>query len=112
MCGALTFCVCVSSLFVSAVPLEPSLSDRWGLRLVAGLRPQQFPDKTAQLPRDRHDRLVTLESPPQQTPVATMQPVLRSPTDGPHLGRLRLLAPAQFPAHFGRRGVMLGALDQ
>ena len=75
----------VSSLLVNAVPLELTLSDRWGLRLVAGLGAQQFPDKTAELPRDSHHRLVALESPRQQTRVTTMQPVLRSPTDGPHL---------------------------
>src|SRR5882724_5777699 len=102
----------VSSLFVSAVPLEPSLSDRWGLRLVAILGTQQFPDKTAQLPRDGHDRLVALEPPPQQTPVATVQAVLRSPADGPYLSRLPLLAPAQFLAHFGRCSVMLGTFHQ
>src|SRR5882724_13215964 len=105
-------CVCVSSLFVSAVPLEPSLSDQWGLRLVARLRAQQFPDKTAQFSRDGHNHLVALEPPRQKTRVATMQPVLRSPADGPHLSRLTLLAPAQFVAHFGRRGVMLGTLHQ
>ena len=60
----------ITSLLVNAVPLEPSLLDRCGLRLVARLLTQQFPDKTAQLPRDGHDRLVALESPRQKTPVA------------------------------------------
>ena len=32
--------------------------------------------------------------------------------DGPHLSRLPLLAPAQFLAHFGRQGVMLGTFHQ
>jgi hypothetical protein len=44
------------------VPLELAFLARGGLHLVAGLRVQQFPDKTAQLPRDGHERLVTLES--------------------------------------------------
>jgi hypothetical protein len=82
------------------------------LDLVAGLRAQQLPDKTAQLPRDGHDRFVALELPGQQTPVAIVQAVLGAPTDGPHLSRLRLLPPAQFPAYFGRRRVMLGTFYQ
>src|SRR6266481_5678839 len=105
-------CVCVSSLFVSAVPLEPSLSDRCGFRLVAILGTQQFPDKTAQLPRDGHNRLVALESPRPQTDVTTVQPVLGTPADGTYLSRLTFLAPAQFLTDFGRRRVMLGTLDQ
>ena len=55
---------------------------------------------------------VALESTRQKTAVATMQPVLRAPTDGPHLSRLRFLPPAQFLTHLRRRRVMLGALDQ
>ena len=43
-----------------------NFSDRWGLRLVAGLGAQQFPDKTAELPRDSHHRFVALESPRQK----------------------------------------------
>ncbi len=62
-------CVCVSSLFVSAVPLELIL--KW-MGLVAGLDAQQFPDKAAQLSRNSHDRLVALESPRQQTRVTTV----------------------------------------
>src|SRR6267154_1703920 len=57
-------CVVFPPCLFNAVPLEPSLSERWGLRLVAGLRAQQLPDKTAQLPRYGHHRLVTLKSPP------------------------------------------------
>ena len=44
------------------VPIERPYSVRGGLRLVAGLGAQQLPDKTAELPRDRDDRLVALES--------------------------------------------------
>ena len=105
-------CVCFLPCSFNAVPLEPSLSDRWGLRLVARLRAQQFPDKTAQLPRHCHDRLVALESPRQKTGVTSMQAVLRLPADGTHLARLILLAATQFLAHFGWASVMLGALDQ
>src|SRR4029077_1572663 len=90
-------------------PSNPFLNG-WGL--VAGLRAQQLPDKTAQLSRHCHDRLVALEPPRRKTRVATMQPVLRAPTDGPHLSRLRFLPPAQFLAYFGRASVMLGTLDQ
>ncbi len=41
-----------------------------------------------------------------------MQPVLRPPTDGPHLMGLSLLASAQFLTHLGRGRVMLGAFHQ
>jgi hypothetical protein len=103
--------MCVTSfLFVSAVPLE--LSFRSGLDLVAGLRAQQLPDKAAQLPGDGYDRLVALESPGQQSRVATVQAVLGAPTDVPHLSRLRLLPPAQLLTHLRRRRVMLGTLHQ
>src|SRR6266478_3995814 len=107
---ALTFCGCL--LLVNLFPSNHLFLDRSGLRLVAGLGAQQFPDKTAQLSRHCHHRLVALESPRQKTRVATMQPVLSSPTDGPHLLGLTLLAPAQFLAHFGWASVMLGTLHQ
>src|ERR1700730_11850919 len=70
------------------------LLDNSRFRLVAGLRAQKLPDKTAQLPRDRHHRLVALEASREQTRVASVQTVLRSPANGPHLLRLTLLAPA------------------
>src|SRR5438132_1445271 len=111
-CNICLVCVVFPPCLFNAVPLEPSLSERWGLRLVAGLGAQQFPDKTAQLSRHCHHGLVALESPRQKTRVATMQPVLSSPTDGPHLLGLTLLAPAQFLAHFGWASVMLGTLHQ
>jgi len=107
---ALTFCGCL--LLVNLFPSNHLFLDRSGLRLVAGLGAQQFPDKTAQLSRHCHHGLVALESPRQKTRVATMQPVLSSPTDGPHLLGLTLLAPAQFLAHFGWASVMLGTLHQ
>ena len=72
---------------------------------------EQLPDKAAQLSRDGHDRFVALESPRQKTRVATMQPVLSSPTDGPDLMGSTFLAPTQFLAYFGRASGMLGALD-
>ena len=81
---ALTLRVVSPFLFVSLFPSN-YFSDRWGLRLVARLRAQEFPDKAAELPRDGHDRLVALEAARQQTCVATVQPVLCTPTDGPHL---------------------------
>ena len=89
-------CVCVtSSLFVSAVPLELSFSIRVGpgSRVACATAPRQ--SRTA--PGRRHDRLVALESPPQQTRVATVQAVLGAPTDGPHLSRLRYLPPGSVP---------------
>ena len=48
-------------LFLFTVPLErPIKSGRW-LRLVARLCAQQFPDKTAQLPRNGYQRFVAQE---------------------------------------------------
>jgi len=103
---------CVTSLLMT-VPLELTFHTCGGLlSLVAGLRAQHFPDKTAQLPRDSHHCFVALESARQKTRIATMQPVLRSPTDGPHLIGLALLTPAQLLAYFRRASVMLRALDQ
>src|SRR5881409_434754 len=97
-------CVCVfPPCLLVLFPSNHLSLERCGLRLVAILGTQQFPDKTAQFSRDGYNRLVALEPPRQKTRVATVQPVLGSPADGPYLGRLTFLASAQFLAHFGRR---------
>ena len=89
-----SFSVCLLLCFRSSVPLEPPSLDRAGWRLVARLGTQQFPDQAAELARDRHDRFVAVERPPQEPGVTPMQAVLGFPTQGAHLPALTFLAPA------------------
>ena len=96
-----------------AVPLEraPPSAERDEC-LVAALRTQQLPDKTAKLARDGHERLVPLQPARTEPGEAAVQTVLRFPADGAHLTGLTLLTTTQLFAHLGRRHVMLRALDQ
>ena len=75
-------------------PSNKLLSDSWRWRVITGLGAQELPNKTAELSRDRHHCFVALETSPEQTRVAMVQTILRSPTDGAHLMRLPLLTPA------------------
>jgi len=64
------------------------------MSLITGLRAEEFPDKTAELARDRHYRFVALEAATQQPGVTMVQAVLRAPADRSHLLTLPLLTPA------------------
>ena len=79
--------------------------------LVARLRAQELPDKTAQFAGNGHQRFVALQFARGQAREAAVQAILRSPTDGAHLARLTFLAFAQLLGDLGRRNIMLRALD-
>ena len=78
--------------------MPPDLADDEKVALIELLRSTVDRDRSLTSPRIRKLQAIlaklALEPPRQKTRVATMQPVLRSPADGPHLLSLPLLAPA------------------